>query len=115
MGLEEIVRDGMETMESYASGGNPHRRNGSVRGWGGGWEPTLIWICVMCGAALAIVHVSPVLLPAKQKSGSLTLWIRRLRLNKVKQFVQGQPVREAKQGDRDAAYRGEKNRFYHGN
>lgn len=35
MGLEEIVRDGMEIMESYASGGNPHRRNGRVRGWGG--------------------------------------------------------------------------------
>lgn len=34
-GLEEIVRDGME-MASYASGGNPHRRNGRVRGWGVG-------------------------------------------------------------------------------
>lgn len=49
----------------------------------------------MHGSALAIFYISPMLLPVKQKLVSPILWMRRLRLNKIKQFAQGQPIREA--------------------
>lgn len=103
MGLEEMVRDRMD-VEGHEE--EILRRERIKWKEDGGWDPTLIWIYAMCGPALAILHVSPMLLPAKQKSVSPILWIRRLRLNEIKEFVQGQPVREARQEEREAAHRG---------
>lgn len=65
----------------------------------------------MHGPALAIFHISSVLLPVKQKLVSPILW----RLNKIKQFVQGQPVREAGKETEKQPMEGRITGYYCGN
>lgn len=73
-------------VDNHGSEEDPQGRKGRIRRrWGLGAYTFSAWC--MSSSALAILYIFSVLFPAKQKLVSPILWIRRLRLNKIKLFV----------------------------